>query len=167
MDALTRLIARADIEDLMARYCRAVDRRDWPALSDCYHPDAHDDHGAYAGGVEGFIAWVSERHATIPFSMHFAGAGLIEMLDETSVVAEVPFVVFRRAPGPEGEIDAEVYGRYLDRLEKRDGAWRYARRKVVIDETRSRPSQRGGGPTAGRRNSSDPVFAWLRNRGQP
>jgi 3-phenylpropionate/cinnamic acid dioxygenase small subunit len=165
MDALSRLTARADIQDLMARYCRAVDRRDWAALRNCYHNGAHDDHGAYSGDVEGFIAWVSARHAAIPFSMHFAGNALIEMLDEATAVAETPFVVFRRAPASEGEADAEVFGRYLDRIEKCDGAWRYAHRKVVLDETRSRASQSAGAASAGRRDLSDPVFAWLREAG--
>src|SRR5215210_6467344 len=64
-DDIRRLIDRAGIQDLMARYARSVDRRDWDAVRSTFHPDAHDDHGDYKGDVDGFITWVSERHAKI------------------------------------------------------------------------------------------------------
>jgi uncharacterized protein (DUF1330 family) len=32
-------------------------------------------------------------------------------------------------------------GRYVDRLEKRDGVWRIAKRKVLMDWNRSEPSR--------------------------
>jgi 3-phenylpropionate/cinnamic acid dioxygenase small subunit len=172
MDMLTKLNSRVEIQDLMARYCRAVDRRDWEALRACYHSDAYDAHGSYSGDVDGFIDWVSTRHAVIPFSMHFVGNCLIEFVDETTAISETSFVVFRRAPASDkdaaqriAEVDAEVFGRYLDRVERRDGGWRYARRKVVIDETRTRPSQGGVIPAVGRRDAADPVYAWWRNAG--
>lgn len=53
MSVLTaaRLADRAEIEDAVKRYCRAVDRCDWALLARFYHPDAVIRHGGYEGAV--------------------------------------------------------------------------------------------------------------------
>ncbi len=41
---------------------------------------------------------------------------------------------YERLPGKDGSPrDLTMYGRYLDRMEKRDGEWRIAERKVQMD----------------------------------
>jgi len=163
MDRLTELVARADIYDTLLRYARACDRRDWEALRHCFHPDFHDEHGEFTGGVEEFIAWVSRRHATIPFAMHFIGNMLIEFTDDDAAAVETYWVTMRRSTleGETGEIDAEIIGRYLDRFERRDGAWKVARRCVVYDSSRMVPATHR--PPAigliGNRDFSDPSFS--------
>jgi len=42
--ALEELVARNAITEVLYRYCRGVDRRDWELLRSCYHPEAQDDH---------------------------------------------------------------------------------------------------------------------------
>ena len=46
---------RREIEDCLLRYVRGVDRKNWELVRAAYHPDAHDDHGNYQGGIDGFI----------------------------------------------------------------------------------------------------------------
>ncbi|WP_268959227.1 nuclear transport factor 2 family protein [Paraburkholderia elongata] len=46
---------KAEIREVHTRYCRGIDRMDFDLVRSCYHPDAIDRHGAYEGGVEGFI----------------------------------------------------------------------------------------------------------------
>jgi hypothetical protein len=87
IDKLSRLADQMEIQDLMARYTRCVDRAQWAGLRDIYHPDATDDHGAYVGNVEGFIEWVSRRHAAIPEAMHFLGNCLMEFADRDTARA--------------------------------------------------------------------------------
>ena len=70
---LPDIAARMEIIHVMNRWCRAVDRCDWEAIRDVFHPDGHDDHGIYKGDVDGLIAWLSERHKTISRSMHLMG----------------------------------------------------------------------------------------------
>ena len=43
------LIAREQIRDVVYRYARGVDRRDFALVRGCYHPDATDDHGRFVG----------------------------------------------------------------------------------------------------------------------
>lgn len=174
MDRIERLVARAEIEDNYCRYARAVDRRDWEALRDCFHPDAVDEHGDYHGGPDGFIDWVKARHTPVPFSMHYLLNCLVEFLDDHTAAAETYFWAIQRretaaADGSITGTDIEVFGRYVDRFEKRaDGIWRVAARRVVYDSTRTQPSTshlRKLAGVLGRRDRDDPVYRNLRPSG--
>lgn len=168
MDKLGELAARSEIEDCLRRYARGVDRRDWDAVRVTYHPDARDWHGEFRGTVDEFITWVADRHATVPFSMHLLSNCLIEFLDDRTAAVETYFVaIHRREALPGGTepamtpTDIEVFGRYCDRFENRNGEWRVADRQVVYDGTRSQPSTnhlRKPVGAAGRRDGLDPVF---------
>jgi hypothetical protein len=63
--------------------------------------------------------------------------------------------------GPER--DWIAFGRYIDRMEWRDGEWRIARRKMVVDYTRMDPvppcDPAGVGTSGGARDRSDPSYA--------
>ena len=51
--------AREAIRDLVLRYCRAIDRRDFELLAQLYAEDSVDDHGAlFSGTGAEFVAWV-------------------------------------------------------------------------------------------------------------
>ncbi len=169
MDKLSRLIAKSDIEEVLFRYARAVDRRDWEALRDVFHPDAIDVHGEFSGGPDAFIDWVKARHDAVPFSLHFLGNCLIEFLDDDTAAVETYFIAMqRRAPSaveagaPAIGTDHEVFGRYCDRFERRDGRWRVAHRQVAYDSTRNQPSSdhlRKLVGVIGKRDRTDPVYA--------
>lgn len=168
MTPIDRLIAKDEIRDNLLRYSRGVDRRDWPAVRACYHDDATDWHGEFHGSADGFIEWVSVRHAQVPYSMHFIGNCLIDVLDDRTATAETYFVAMSRrettaADGSVSGTDIEVFGRYVDRFEKRaDGIWRVADRKVVYDSTRTLPSTnhlRNMVGMLGQRSREDAVYA--------
>ena len=168
MDKLSELVAKNEIEEVIFRYARGVDRRDWDAVRACFHSDAIDQHGEFTGTPLEFIEWVRKRHANVPFSMHFVGNCLIEFMDDRRAVVETYFIAMQRREvhstnpqdGAHGT-DHEVFGRYCDLFEKREDVWRIAARKVVYDSTRTQPSsdhlrQRLG--VIGTRDASDPVF---------
>ncbi len=166
MDRLEMLLAKSEIEDCLKRYARGVDRRDWAAVRTCFHPDALDHHGEFRGNRDEFIAWVRERHAKIPFSMHYLLNCLIEFRADGSAAVETYFwAIQRRETRDEsGQLqgtDFEVFGRYVDHFEKRDGAWRVADRKVAYDSTRQSMSSnhlRKMLGVLGRRDRTDPVY---------
>jgi hypothetical protein len=175
-DGISRLLDRAALQDLMTRYAQGVDRRDWAAVRDTFHADATDDHGDYQGGVDGFIEWVSTRHAQIDQSMHFLGNCLIEFAGDDRALVETYYVARQRSPGAivmgggatSGEVDVEVLGRYIDIAERRDGVWRTARRTVAFETMRTWPVN---GPTLpaswalARRDDKDPLYAARRELG--
>jgi hypothetical protein len=145
-EALQRLLDKDEIRDLMTRYCRGVDRADWDLVRSTYHTDAYDDHGDYKGGVDGFIAFAKSRTGGATQVMHFLGECLIEFARRDVAVAETYFFTAHTL-GPEaqrqygasaggGPVQLSHYGRYVDRLERRDGVWRIAHRIVVFETTR-------------------------------
>jgi SnoaL-like domain len=168
VDKLSELIARQEIQDVLGRYARAVDRRDWQSLRKCFHDGARDQHGEFDGDTDAFIDWVSKRHASVPFSMHFLGNCLIEFLSPEAAWVETYFIAMQRrdeAPPTienySGPVDMDVFGRYCDRFERRDGVWRIAFRQVAYDSTRTQPSShhlRELVGVIGRRDQGDPVF---------
>ena len=145
-DALQRLIDKDEIRDLMARYCRGVDRADWDLVRSTYHTDAFDDHGDYKGGIDGFIAFAKSRTGGATQVMHFLGECLIEFARPDVAIAETYFFTAHTlgpeaqrqygAAGKGGPVQLSHYGRYADRVEKRAGDWRIAHRIVIFETTR-------------------------------
>lgn len=174
-----RIADRMAIQDVMARWCRSVDRLDFDLMRSLFHPDATDDHGAFKGDVEGLVAWIRDRHRTISFSAHRLGNMLIEFAGPDLALAETYAEVVQRYPADGkaalgqlsgGHIGAEgtaavlnSYVRYVDRFERRGGEWRIARRTVVQDWKRisdlpPEEWQPTPGWPAGRRDHDDPLY---------
>jgi hypothetical protein len=176
MDAM-RLPDRLAIQDCLFRYVRGVDRKDWDLVRSAYHHDAYDDHGNYKGGVDGFIDSLITRHATIEQSMHVVGNIVIEFDGPDGALMEAYFVTYQRLGpaagdarlgylrggtiGPDEAVETEVVGRYVDRMTRRDGAWKIAHRQVVFEVLRGQPAPAGGGLretwTLSRRDGNDPI----------
>lgn len=122
---------RAEILGVLLRYCRGVDRRDRELIRSAYHADAHDDHGVYQGGLEGFLDFVeTEVWARLRITMHRLGQSLIE-IEGDEAWAETPAVCHHVTSEAGRDVSDGVNGiRYLDRFERRDGVWRIARREL-------------------------------------
>jgi hypothetical protein len=166
------LWAEAAIMDIQKRYCRGVDRRDFAMVRECFHPDAELDYGFYAGGVDGFMKVAEEGLATYEATTHFIGNQLVE-LDGDSAWAEHYVIAYHRCPAAGGtpEHDFICNFRYVDRMEWRasggangaggDGAWKVARRVLIVDSWRRQPlPELGPGSTQvpGKRDRSDPSY---------
>ena len=145
-DPLQRLIDREEIRDLILRYARGVDRWDWDAVRALYHDDAIDDHMEFKGGVDGFIAYARDVTGQAGQNMHFLGNCLTEFADTDVAIVETYFVsVYTREPAtPQTNGAGEdsqpshgsLFGRYVDRIERRGGPWRIAHRIVVPEMSR-------------------------------
>ena len=168
-EALQRLADRQEIQDALARYARGVDRGDWELVRSAYHPDAHDEHGSFSGGIDGLVSWLADRFQDVDNSVHFLGNCLIEPTGPDNALVETYFVSARlTTKDPHRAIDAgdalsrQAWGRYVDHFTRRDGAWRIARRTVVVDGRFQCPAL-GGARTAegswGTRDRTDPLHA--------
>ena len=129
------LLAHEAIRQVLYRYCRGVDRGDAGLLEDVYHADAVDVHGAFKGNGHEFATHiVANLDAVDGVAQHHITNVLIDLAaDGDSAQVESYFLAFH--PYAEGEAERVAYvgGRYLDRFEARDGAWRIAHREVVLD----------------------------------
>ncbi|ORL10072.1 nuclear transport factor 2 family protein [Prescottella equi] len=156
------LIDKQEITEVLYRYARAVDRKDFDRVADCYFPDAIDNHGGYVGTVAGLIEDMKSRHATIDSSLHYVTNVLIDLDGDTADVESYCLCYLRQAPAVAGgpQSRATVKCRYVDRFERRDGQWRIADRIVVFDESVTDEIVDALSPSwvRSRRSFEDPVF---------
>jgi hypothetical protein len=160
------LLAEAQIRDVHLRFCRANDRRDEELMRSCFHRDAVIElHETL--DVEAFIALGRVILSRFTVTWHNTGNQLVEV-DGDSAWAEHYTISSHRIAADEAgpERDFVAYGRYIDRMERRDVEWRIARRTMLLDYTRTdavAPSQPGFGTRTGARDRSDPSYT-LRSR---
>jgi len=126
------LADREAIRDCLYRYSRGVDRCDEDMLRSVYWEDAEDDHCLFTGQREELIAWVLPLLRAMEASQHTIGNMLIRLHGDRADVESYYHGYHRMNDGTKSH-DSIQAGRYLDRFEKRDGEWRIARRKVVVD----------------------------------
>lgn len=129
MSDLDELASRLEIQNVIARYAHAVDRRDFDAVRECYHPDAYDDHGRYKGGLDGLIDYMHALAAKLNSTYHLMGTPYIELKGDTAWVET--FTIYRRDLKGDETVLSGL--RYADTFERRDGQWRIARRLVILD----------------------------------
>lgn len=161
---MTRVEDRFEIQDVLFRYARAVDRLDYAAIEACYFEDAIDVHGSYTGDAAGLVEDIRRRHQTIDSSQHFISNVLIEFVDDDTAKVESYCLCFLRqkpAPGATEQDLAVIRCRYVDRFERRDGRWGIADRVVVFDESRVVPMVDTLDPAwvASERDGTDRVYS--------
>jgi hypothetical protein len=146
-NTIDTLLAKQDIQDVLARYARGVDRADGPLLKSCYHPDAIEEHGnTYNGPAHPYVDGAVERMAKLTHPMaHYVCNSHVEF-DEGGTVAwvETYVLTFARFDDKTGTPhDTLTGGRLFDRFEKRDGEWKIAHRKMTLDWNRDMATQQG------------------------
>jgi hypothetical protein len=162
------LLAESEIKDLHLRFCRANDRLDADLMRSLFHPDATIDlHKTYS--VEDFIAFGKVILANYTVTWHTTPNQLVEVDGDVAWAENYTISSHRFPPESEGgERDMIAFGRYIDRVERRDGEWRFARRSMLVDYTRTDPvvpsGPMGYGTPTGSRDLSDLSYK-LRLRG--
>jgi len=134
-EAMAEIVAHHRIRKLLAALARGEDRRDGAIISDCFWPDATVDFGIFAGSFDEYLSWVVPGADSIPVTLHTLGQSLIQ-LRGGSAAAETHVTAYHRIDFGEADHDVMLVGRYLDRLEQRDGQWRIARREMMYEWTR-------------------------------
>jgi len=128
------LVAKDEIREVLARLARGTDRRDAALICSCYHADAVDDHGAFRGSPAEFAEWVPKALGIFASTMHVLGNIAIE-LDGDAARVESYCTAHHVYPAddPGGARDNVLGLRYVDRFERRGGAWLIAHRLCVYD----------------------------------
>lgn len=156
------LTDKQEITEVLYRYARAVDRKNFDRVADCYFPDAIDHHGAYVGTVDGLIEDMKSRHATIDSSIHYITNVLIDIDGDQAAVESYCLCYLRQASRDTGGAQqrSTIKCRYIDRFERRTDRWRIADRIVVFDESVTEHVIDNTDPNwvRAQRTPSDPVF---------
>jgi ketosteroid isomerase-like protein len=129
-DRLAELLDRQDIADCLTRFTRGIDRFDRELFLSAYHDDAVID----AGDLVGSAATVYELARDIhdkgqSATMHNVLNHACE-LDGDTAHAETYFLFAGRNRDATNWVAG---GRYLDRFERRSGAWKIAFRRTIIE----------------------------------
>ena len=168
---LASLFDRIAIEDCLHRYCHAVDRCEPDLLRTVYWPDAVDDHVFWRGTADDFVDFCIPILRSRDQTWHSISNILIR-IEGAEARVQSYFNAYERLRRKDGTSnDVTMIGRYVDRMEKRNGEWRIADRKVVLDSWRiwddSADWPRGlfGKPVeVGKRGDEDPSAALFGDR---
>jgi ketosteroid isomerase-like protein len=125
------LMDRIAILDCINTHARGCDLHDVELLTGTYHDDGVDEHGRavtpgpeYAEFINGVHAATSQAH-THNITTHTCEIdGDVAHADSYALVALL---------GPDGSTAQLMSGRYIDRLERRDGVWRIAVRRATVE----------------------------------
>jgi ketosteroid isomerase-like protein len=142
------LLDEQAIRNVLFDYCRGVDRCDAEAIRATYHEDGTDDHGVFTGTATDFVAWV------VPFLLknylsHMHPLSNIRIRIDGDVARAESYVtpVLRRKTDSGEYLDCSG-GRYIDRLERRNGRWKIAHRTFVRDWRETRKVAPAAAPDA-------------------
>ncbi len=128
-----------EIRQLLAVYCHGCDRADEVEMAGTYCAESWDDHGPDKCDGKEFARRITAKGLeTSKVVSHQLGQSLIRV-DGDSAGAETYFVataIYEREDGP---VINQLGGRYVDELEREDGAWRIRKRLCVREWSCSNP----------------------------
>lgn len=161
------LVAKEEIRNALCKYCRGLDRMDKEMAYSVWHDDGTAlYHGIYEGTGYGFIDWVWEAHAATERHSHQLANSLID-IDGNRARSETYVTVALWTNPDEYGNQKEIIGkgRYLDRWSKRNGRWAIDHREYVYDMETVNDLNRGNVNEVSQRDTTDPSFTLLHERG--
>jgi hypothetical protein len=130
MARLRQLLDRQDILDCLIRFSRAMDRFDRELFLSAFHPDAIISAGEFVGDPDNLYAWARDLHEQGQSATHHNLLNHTCDIDGDSAHTETYYLFVGRN---RDETNWMAGGRYIDRLQRRDGAWRIAMRTNAIE----------------------------------
>jgi SnoaL-like domain len=124
------LLDRQDILDCLARFSRGMDRFDRELLLSAFHSDAVIAAGDFVGSPADLYDWASTMHEQGQVATHHNLLNNTCDIDGDSAHSETYYLFVGRN---RDETNWMAGGRYIDRLERVDNAWRIALRTNVIE----------------------------------
>lgn len=125
-----RLADRQDILDCLIRFSRGMDRFDRELFLSAFHTDATIAAGVFVGGPVALYDWASALHDQGQVTTHHNLLNHTCDIERNTAHTETYYLFVGRNRDATNWIAG---GRYIDRLERRDGAWRIALRTNVIE----------------------------------
>ena len=124
---------RQEILDCVMAQSRGHDRHDLDLMRSVYHDDGVDEHGPVVASGPDYGAYANQAHESVFIDhLHNITTHNCEV-DGDTAHAESYVIGTMRARN--GRTVSLIGGRYLDRLERRDGVWRIALRRCTIEWT--------------------------------
>jgi len=137
MDArLQEMLDHYEIRKTLSEYCHACDRADADLMGSTYTgDDSFDDHGLTQAPGPEFAEVMTRRIADRTESIwHGLGQSLVKVEGDTAVAETFFLGVMRMLPDEaKGPRINQLFGRFVDRLERIDGIWKIKHRTCLRD----------------------------------
>ncbi len=127
---LDQLLHRQDILDALTRFSRGMDRLDRDIFLSAFHTDAVIAAGPFVGGPKDLYDWASKMHETGQSATHHNMMNHTCGIDGDVAHTETYYLFVGRN---RDETNWIAGGRYIDRLERRNGQWKIALRTNAIE----------------------------------
>lgn len=125
------LMDRTAILDCISSHARGHDRHDVELLTGAYHNDGVDEHGYAINQGPDYAEWANGVHAAGSLlHTHNITTHTCDIDGDTAHCESYVLVILLNN---DGETARLISGRYIDRLERRDGAWKIALRRTTVD----------------------------------
>lgn len=124
------LLDRQDILDCLIRFSRGMDRFDRALFLSAFHPDATIAAGPFVGSPGDCYDWAMPMHEAGQVATHHNLLNHSCDIAGDAAHAETYYLFVGRNRDDSNWIAG---GRYVDRLERRGGAWRIALRTNMIE----------------------------------
>jgi ketosteroid isomerase-like protein len=122
---------RQEILDCIARHARGHDRHDVDLLTAAYHPDGVDEHGFAINAGPQYAQWANAAHsAGSKLHTHNITTHLCDIEGDVAYCESYVLVCLLNNDEKGARL---ISGRYIDRLERRDGRWKIALRRSTVD----------------------------------
>jgi len=167
--ALRQLLEKQAIAELHYAYAEGIDRRDHRLLESVFTPDCQLHYGAYDHPATVLIdSWHAAQPSPLRMTHHLYGNIVVRFHGSDRARSITYFFAHHRACHGDRLMDEMVRGRYLDRLLKQDGQWRFAERTIVFDWSKVAPADgtnwwdAPGNPSkVGGYGQADPAWGFL------
>jgi len=122
---------RQAILDVINQQSRGCDRHDAELVADAFHEDGFDEHGTQVTPGKEYGHWANETHTKgSQINMHHITTHTCEIDGD---VAHAESYVIGLMLNHDGVTARLLAGRYVDRLEKRDGRWKLVVRRSTAE----------------------------------
>ncbi len=129
MLSLQEISDRIEINDLLIRYTKAIDEKDWSLLEEVFTPDARLDYVA-SGGIAGALpevkAWLAKALAMFPETLHLIGNTEVELAGDSARARTAVYnpMFYANQDGSRHHFAVGAY--YNDELVRTEAGWRIA-----------------------------------------
>lgn len=130
--ALDRVIARAELGDLIADYAQIIDWLDWDRLDSVFWPEAMFDFGMFKGDFAAYRDFVVTLEEGYARRLHMFTLPSISVSGDSARI-DVGCVIVCRTDEPAPGIDDMFWGRYLLTAERRGQEWRLSGLTYVLN----------------------------------
>ena len=127
------LLERLEISELVQSWALYRDTGDWDKLRETVHANGTMTATWFHGTFEAFISAIQESWRKGSSSQHFQGGTVVEVFG-TKAIAQTRMAILVRGKIDAVAVDVNCLGVFYDRVEKRNGQWRIAKRNVIYDK---------------------------------